>query len=230
MARRPSATTDGPRVAGGRERGLTPKQQLFVEAYLGVSHGNVTDAARRAGYAGNAKTLHAIGAENLEKPGIRELVADRLKAAKKAMEADEVLGLLSDHARGTMDDFVDIIEVESVVAPKPDPARCDEVESPADEYKDLLTMRRSYPVINLAKAKARGKLHLVKKISFNQFGPVLELYGAQSALELLGRHHRLFEKDAADALSALAQLLGVDPERLPPPSMKSPPKAPAYDA
>ncbi len=47
---------------------LTPKQQLFVDYYLQTFNG--TEAARRAGYKGNDKTLSVVGSENLAKPCI----------------------------------------------------------------------------------------------------------------------------------------------------------------
>lgn len=139
---------------------LTTKQQLFVEAYLGAARGNATEAARLAGYAGTDETLRAIGYENLTKPHIAEAVGIRLQTAKDAMGADEVLALLTDHARGTIEDFFDVDGASAA--------------------------------LNLTKAKASGRLHLIRKISFNEFGPVLELYSAQSALELLGKKHKLF--------------------------------------
>lgn len=62
---------------------LTPKQQLFIDAYL--QSFNATDAARKAGYAGNDKTLAQVGAENLRKPYIAEALQQRSQSiAKKA--------------------------------------------------------------------------------------------------------------------------------------------------
>jgi len=46
------------------KKGLTPKQELFIEEYLVDL--NATQAAIRAGYS--KKTAHAIGQENLRKP------------------------------------------------------------------------------------------------------------------------------------------------------------------
>ena len=46
--------------------------------------------------------------------------------------------------------------------------------------------------LNLLKARAAGKLHLVKKLSHNQFGVVIELHDSQAALEKLARYHALF--------------------------------------
>jgi phage terminase small subunit len=204
---------------GGAGRGLTPKQQLFVEAYLGRAKANGTEAARLAGYRGSDASLAQIAHENLRKLEIAKRVAARLEEVKAAMAAEEVLATITDHARGTMDDFFDIVEVESKVKAKvkKDPARCDDVDSPADEYEEIPPpIRRNYPVLNLQKAKDRGKLHLVRKISFNQFGPTLELYSSQSALELLGRHHKLFtDKVEIDGPDALAALIGADPTDLP---------------
>jgi len=56
---------------------LTGKQAAFVEAYLCCW--NATEAARRAGYAGNNGTLNAVGYENLRKPQIKEAISERLQ-------------------------------------------------------------------------------------------------------------------------------------------------------
>jgi phage terminase small subunit len=69
------------------EQKLTTKQRLFVEAYL--ANPNATDAARRAGYKGNDVTLGAVGAENLKKPLIAEMLEKRVNEA--IVTADEVL-------------------------------------------------------------------------------------------------------------------------------------------
>ena len=66
---------------------LTTKQRLFVEAYL--ANPNATDAARKAGYKGNDKTLSVVGAENLAKPCIAEQLKVRVEEA--IVTADEVL-------------------------------------------------------------------------------------------------------------------------------------------
>lgn len=82
---------------------LTTKQQAFVEAYL--SNGfNATQAALSAGYS--EKTARSIGSENLTKPDISEVIQQRI--AEMTMSADEALMRLSDHARGTMEDFVTV--------------------------------------------------------------------------------------------------------------------------
>lgn len=47
--------------------------------------------------------------------------------------------------------------------------------------------------INIEKALAAGKGHLIRKIGFNQYGkPEIELHNQQSALQLLGKVHGLF--------------------------------------
>jgi phage terminase small subunit len=82
---------------------LTTKQQAFVEAYL--SNGfNATQAALSAGYS--EKTAYSIASENLRKPEIAEAIQQRIAAL--TMSADEALMRLSDHARGTMEDFIAI--------------------------------------------------------------------------------------------------------------------------
>jgi phage terminase small subunit len=46
--------------------------------------------------------------------------------------------------------------------------------------------------IDLTRAKKAGKLHLVKKYSKSKQGVSVELYSQKEALELLGRHKKLF--------------------------------------
>lgn len=53
---------------------LTLKQRKFVDAYLGVSNGNATDAARRAGYAGNRRTLAVVGWETLRRVEVQKAI------------------------------------------------------------------------------------------------------------------------------------------------------------
>lgn len=55
---------------------LTIKQERFVAALVGAAKGNATEAARLAGYAGDTRTLQAVGAENLSKPLIVAAIAE----------------------------------------------------------------------------------------------------------------------------------------------------------
>lgn len=81
--------------------GLTARQRMFVELYLGECRFNATEAARAAGYKGNSITLSAVGYENLRKPQIAEAINRRIDEA--AMSANEVLARLSAQARGSVD-------------------------------------------------------------------------------------------------------------------------------
>lgn len=75
---------------------------MFIHEYLQCW--NAAEAARRAGYS--EKTARQIGAENLTKPDIRAAIDERMRLL--AMSADEALFRLSQHARGSMEDFVDV--------------------------------------------------------------------------------------------------------------------------
>lgn len=77
---------------------LTIKQQTFVAEYLKT--GNATEAARRAGYKGNDKTLQSVGTENLLKPVIQGAInAAKSKVMNEAVvDAAFVLNGLRDIA------------------------------------------------------------------------------------------------------------------------------------
>jgi phage terminase small subunit len=84
-------------------KGLSIKQQKFIDAYLGVANGNGTKAAQLAGYRGSPQTLKAVASENLTKPDIAREVQKRLKLT---MTGDEVLQELSDVASADCDEPV----------------------------------------------------------------------------------------------------------------------------
>lgn len=160
---------------------LTRKQKTFIDAYLTTF--NATEAARQAHYKGDDATLASVGWENLRKPEIAEAIEKRLAA--HAMNADEVLKRLAEQGRGNMSDFV--------------------------RFGD-----NGDPALDLQAASLMGKLHLVKKLKtksriysepfFNtQVNDIenrdvtettieVELYSSQAALEMIGKHHGLFDK------------------------------------
>ena len=168
---------------------LTGKQAVFVDEYL--KSYNATQAALAAGYS--PKTARSIGCENLTKPDIAEVISQRLR--ESAMSADEVLMRLASHARGSMADFVRI----TVAGPQFD----FEAASLADQLhlvKKLKTKTRT--VVSLGKPKktkgfvedeeqdeeeATDDDRLITEVEVD-----FELYDAQTALEKLGRYHKLF--------------------------------------
>jgi phage terminase small subunit len=151
---------------------LTQKERAFVEYYLTVWSG--AEAARLAGYS--AKTAKEQASRLLTKVNIKAAIEERLAELK--MSADEVLTRLTEHARASLGDFID-------------------VSPPSTDIEGAADVVEAHQVVggwrlNLVKAEQRGKLHLVKKIKSGQWGPEIELHDAQAALALLGRHHKLF--------------------------------------
>lgn len=145
---------------------LTDKQRAFIEAYL--TSWNATQAAIDAKYS--KKTARVIGPENLSKPAIQAAIAARLAELK--MSADEVLTRLTSHARGSLAPFL-------------------RRDTDGDLYG-----------FDLSEAQP---LHLIKKASVTRRRQkddrdevvtvetvTIELYDAQAALQLLGKHHGLF--------------------------------------
>lgn len=159
------------------DKELTYKQRVFALEY--VTCWNGTEAARRAKYRGNDATLASIAYENLRKPQIRAFIDAQLK--EKVMSADEVLGRLSDQAAATGDDFLTIHE-----SPLTD------ITGQPVLNSDGLPIVRFFPALDLQKMHARGKLHLIKEVTYTAHGPSVKLHDAQAALALLGKYHKLF--------------------------------------
>ncbi len=65
-------------------------------------------------------------------------------------------------------------------------------EQAGADMDEFLSKRGRGIGLDLSKAKAAGKLHLVKKYNKTKQGVSIELYDAQAALVQLGRYHKLF--------------------------------------
>jgi phage terminase small subunit len=150
---------------------LTTKQQRFVVEYLACL--NASEAARRAKYATKANVQ---GARMLANASIQAVIDAGM--ALYTMPAPEVLYRLTEHARSSIADFIDVAETPGDIGNVRD----------MDEAKAVSSGWR----LNLAKAADAGKLHLVKKIKSGQWGPELELYDSQAALVQLGKHYKLW--------------------------------------
>ena len=81
---------------------LTPKQKAFADYFL--QSGNVTEAARKAGYS--EKTAAVIGSENLKKPNVSAYIAERQKQIDDSRIADaaEVMQYFTSVMRGEIKD------------------------------------------------------------------------------------------------------------------------------
>lgn len=141
---------------------LTDKQRAFIEFYL--SHWNATKAAIDAGYS--EKTARVIGPENLSKPAIKAAIDARLVELK--MSADEVLTRLTDHARGSIAPFMRV---------------SDDGEFHGFDLSD------TKPIALIRKATATKRTY---RDETTEHTVTIELYDAQAALALLGKHHKLF--------------------------------------
>jgi phage terminase small subunit len=145
---------------------LRSKQLAFIDAYL--SHWNATKAAIDAGYS--ERSAYSIGSENLRKPEIQAAIAARLDALK--MSADEVLTRLTQQARGSMAPFI-------------------RRDADGDLYGFDLSDTQPLHLLKKASVTRRRQ-----KDDHDEIVTVetvtIELYDAQAALQLLGRHHKLF--------------------------------------
>ena len=146
---------------------ISNKQKIFINEY--VKSWNATKAAIAAGYS--AKTATSKASQLLTKVNIKEEIAKRIKDV--CMSGDEALKLLSEQARGSLDDCFDIEMVKSQRTPG-----------------EFIPNYR----LNLVKAKEKGKLHLIKSIMPTANGTRVELYSSQRALEIIAKASGLFDE------------------------------------
>lgn len=146
--------------------GLTVKEQAFIEHYLTCWNG--AQAARDAGYS--AKTAKEQASRMLTKVNIQEAIQARLAELK--MSADEVLVRLSEHARGSLAPFI-------------------RRDTDGDLYGfDLSDTQPLHLLKKASVTRRRQKDDRDEVVTLETI--TIELYDAQAALALLGKHHKLF--------------------------------------
>ena len=86
----PVSRTDPP-ARPSRTRVLTEKQRRFIDFYLGLSGGNATDAARRAGYGKTYASASELGSRQLRKVEIQHAIFcdQELRKARSIADARE---------------------------------------------------------------------------------------------------------------------------------------------
>lgn len=66
------------------------------------------------------------------------------------------------------------------------------------DIDDFISLPGTFPYIDLDKARALGKTHLIKKIKVRGDGGMeIELYDRQTAVRDIGKHHGLWKDDIA---------------------------------
>lgn len=103
---------------------------------------------------------------------------------KRIMSDKETLLRLSDIARGDVNDFL--------------------------RFDGDLRL----PIIDFKKAKKEGKLKLIKKFKYHKDGSVeFELYSADNALALIGKHHGLFNEPGSSEDNPLYHKMVILPPK-----------------
>lgn len=164
----------------------TEKQRQFCLAYVGKARFNATKAARLAGYTGSYDTIATTGRDNLQKSHIQAAI--RALIAERALPEDQALAMLSEHAMASPEDLLRFEE---------------------DEYGNAVA------AIDLAKAKERGILHLVRKVKQGPHGLEVELHDAQAALKELLRHYERLrrgqrEEEAVRSGTHVLERMGIN--------------------
>jgi phage terminase small subunit len=145
-------------------KALSTKQQAFVAHYFNCW--SATEAARRAGYANPEKNAYRL----MVIEGVKAAIAARLAELK--MSADEVLTRLTAQARGSIAPFI-------------------RRDTDGDLYG--FDLSETQPLHLLKKASLTRRRQKDDKDELVTVETVtIELYDAQAALALLGKHHKLF--------------------------------------
>jgi phage terminase small subunit len=158
--------------------GLTAKQRAFADHYIILNstpqpgapkRGFGTEACRLAGYQGSSESLAVYAFRLLRISNVREYIRRTLRLS--VMSPDEVLGRLSKQARASIADVL----------------------TPEGEFNLKACKRRGTDdLLRKLKIKKTTRTDPVTKESVEEITHELELYNSQTALELMGKHHRLF--------------------------------------
>lgn len=165
---------------------LSRREQQFVQVYLRTWNGAA--AARASGFTGDATVASA---RMMRRPHIQEAISEAMK--KDAMPAEEVVDRLTQQGRVNPSDFFLFANEEL-----------------RDEYGKPILNDAGEPItvrvqvgIDWSMVEKYG--YLIKEISYSRQGkPLLKFHDPQRAMELIGKHQKLFNdqddnKEAANA-------------------------------
>lgn len=144
---------------------LTGKQARFVAEYIICM--NATEAARRAGYAGDDNALAAAGSRLLRNVKVLTCLDEQLK--QYAMPANEVLIHLTDIARGDIADALDSM------------GGVDATEAVRRGKSHLIKRVRTKTTLIAGRGDEETEIHETE----------IELYDRLKALDLLAKYHDL---------------------------------------
>ncbi len=156
-----------------KDRPLTKKQKAFVEWYM-QNGWNATEAAKQAGYKGNRSQLSVIGHQNLAKLNIQKVIDKRFE--QMGMGANEVIAHLTVMARG-----FDVTQYATTI-------------ETYTKGKDGKVYPSGFAIdIDMKRLQKDGFSHLVKRIYATKTGSIqVEMHDRKHALELIGKHRKLF--------------------------------------
>jgi phage terminase small subunit len=146
---------------------LSDKQKRFVEEYMVDL--NATQSAIRAGYS--LKTAHSIGAENLTKPEIQEAIQQRQKEISEATNIS-AKRILEEYAKIAFSDVRELFTPDN----------------------NLYDIRQLDDSTAGAVASIEIDALLVQGMQVGETKKV-KMYDKLKALDALGRHIGLFERD-----------------------------------
>ena len=168
---------------------LTDKQQRFIEEYMVDL--NATQAAIRAGYS--PASAKEIACENLTKPNIQEAIQERKKQLSEAtgISAERVI---AEYAKIAFSDVRDVLTVDGGLK---------DSSEWGDDVAGAVASIESMEVLG----EGGEKIGTNRKV---------RLYDKIRALEALGKHIGLFEKDnsqrKSDAVNIINLGSGVKPQ------------------
>lgn len=178
---------------------LNDMQKRFVDAYLGEAGGDASRAARLAGYA---EIRGQAGYQVKNRPKVRAAIEERTTGL--AIGAGLVLGRLAQQALALQTAYIRVRSVHIINCPDcKGIGGCEECgktgkicafcRDASDKCDGLKHGGESLAWIDLHGLDEAGLKHLIRGIKWDRNGnQIVEFHDAQKALELLGRHHRLF--------------------------------------
>lgn len=172
------------------DKELTAKERVFVFNYLQTwDH---VAANKEAGFKGGAK-------KRFDQPHIQKAIAARMSTL--SMRADEAIFRLSEQGRARIAMFYRFVDK---------PLRTDNGKFIVDINGSPIYQVQ--PEIDWEQVRLHS--HLIKAIKQDSKGHVtLELYSAQDALGLVGRHLKLFiDQIDINALTAIKAYVGISPD------------------